>query len=115
MKKSSNTVWHHASVTRDRRQQLNGHRGAAIWFTDLSGAAKSTLFHAVEERLHQMKCRTFVLDGDNVRHGLWGNLGFSEDDLSTCEKAEKPERPLGSMRRPSCRLLTRPGIILHHN
>jgi len=78
MKISTNTVWHHASVTRDRRQQLNGHRSAAIWFTGLSGSGKSTLAHAVEERLFQMKCRTFVLDGDNVRHGLCGDLGFSE-------------------------------------
>ncbi len=80
MQKSLNTVWHHASVTRDRRQQLNGHRSAAIWFTGLSGSGKSTLAHAVENRLHQMKCRTFVLDGDNVRHGLCGDLGFAEAD-----------------------------------
>lgn len=80
MKKSSNTIWHHASVTRDRRQQLNGHRSAAIWFTGLSSSGKSTLAHAVEERLYRMKCRTFVLDGDNVRHGLCGDLGFSEND-----------------------------------
>lgn len=80
MQKSSNTVWHHASVTRDQRQKLNGHRSAAIWFTGLSGSGKSTLAHAVEERLYQMKCRTFVLDGDNVRHGLCGDLGFSEND-----------------------------------
>lgn len=79
MKISTNTVWHHASVTRDRRQQLNGHRSAVIWFTGLSGSGKSTLAHAVEERLYQLKCRTFVLDGDNVRHGLCGDLGFSED------------------------------------
>jgi adenylylsulfate kinase len=80
MKKSSNTVWHHATVTRDRRQQLNAHRSAAIWFTGLSGSGKSTLSHAVEETLYQMKCRTYVLDGDNVRHGLCGDLGFSEHD-----------------------------------
>lgn len=80
MKKSSNTVWHHATVTRDHRQKLNGHRSSAIWFTGLSGSGKSTLAHAVEDRLYQMKCRTFVLDGDNVRHGLCGDLGFSEDD-----------------------------------
>jgi adenylylsulfate kinase len=82
MKKSSNTVWHQATVTRDRRQQLNAHRSAAIWFTGLSGSGKSTLSHAVEETLYQMKCRTFVLDGDNVRHGLCGDLGFSEHDRS---------------------------------
>jgi adenylylsulfate kinase len=77
---SSNTVWHHATVDRTRREQLNDHKSAVVWFTGLSGAGKSTLAHAVEERLHQMGCRTYVLDGDNVRHGLCGDLGFSEDD-----------------------------------
>lgn len=78
--KSSDTVWHHATVTRARREQLNGHKSVIIWFTGLSGAGKSTLAHAVEERLHQMSCRTFVFDGDNVRHGLCGDLDFSEED-----------------------------------
>lgn len=77
---SSNVVWHHATVTRARREAQNGHRGAILWFTGLSGAGKSTLAHAVEEQLHQMGCRTVVLDGDNVRHGLCGDLGFSEKD-----------------------------------
>ena len=79
-KQSSNTVWHHATVTRARREEQNGHKAAILWFTGLSGAGKSTLAHAVEERLHQMGCRTFVLDGDNVRHGLCGDLGFSDED-----------------------------------
>lgn len=78
--KSSNTVWHHATVSRQRREQLNGHRSVVVWFTGLSGSGKSTLAHAVEEELHQANCRTFVLDGDNVRHGLCSNLGFSVDD-----------------------------------
>lgn len=77
---SSNVVWHHATVTRARRELQNGHRGAIIWFTGLSGSGKSTLAHAVEEFLHQHACRTFVLDGDNVRHGLCGDLGFSVKD-----------------------------------
>ncbi|MDD5114218.1 MAG: adenylyl-sulfate kinase [Methylobacter sp.] len=77
---SNNTVWHRASVTRDRRHQLNQHTSVILWFTGLSGAGKSTLAHAVEERLHLSGCRTFVLDGDNVRHGLCGDLGFSEQD-----------------------------------
>lgn len=77
---SNNIVWHHATVTKARREAQNGHRGAIIWFTGLSGAGKSTLAHAVEETLHQMGCRTFVLDGDNVRHGLCSNLGFSVED-----------------------------------
>ena len=76
---STNVVWHHATVTRVRREAQNGHRGAILWFTGLSGAGKSTLAHAVEESLHQQGCRTFVLDGDNVRHGLCGDLGFSRE------------------------------------
>lgn len=78
--KSTNVVWHHATVTRERRQKMNQHKGAILWFTGLSGAGKSTLAHAVEEELHQRGCRTFVLDGDNVRHGLCGDLSFSVDD-----------------------------------
>lgn len=77
---SSNTVWHQATVTRTRRERLHGHKGAVIWFTGLSGSGKSTLAHAVEERLHQAGCSTFVLDGDNVRHGLCADLGFSDSE-----------------------------------
>jgi adenylylsulfate kinase len=77
---SSDVVWHHATVTRNRREQLNNHKSVILWFTGLSGSGKSTLAHAVEEELHQRKCRTYVLDGDNVRHGLNGDLGFSEED-----------------------------------
>jgi len=79
MNHSTNVVWHQATVTRARREERNGHRGAIIWFTGLSGSGKSTLAHAVEETLHQNGCRTFVLDGDNVRHGLCGDLDFSEE------------------------------------
>ena len=75
-----NVVLHHATVTRARREALNRHKGAVIWFTGLSGSGKSTLAHSVEEKLHQMGCRTFVFDGDNVRHGLCGDLGFSPED-----------------------------------
>lgn len=79
-KKSSNVVWHHATVTRKRREALSGHGSAILWFTGLSSAGKSTLAHAVEERLHQAGCLTFVFDGDNVRHGLCSDLGFSAED-----------------------------------
>lgn len=78
--KSSNTVWHHATVTRARREGANQHKSVILWFTGLSGAGKSTLAHAVEERLYSMGCSTFVLDGDNVRHGLCSDLGFSDED-----------------------------------
>jgi len=75
---SSNVIYHHASVTRQRRNKLNEHRSVVLWFTGLSGSGKSTLAHEVEEKLYQKGCRTFVLDGDNVRHGLNSNLDFSE-------------------------------------
>ncbi len=78
--KSSNVVWHNATVTRERREDLNGHRGGLFWFTGLSGAGKSTLAHTVEEQLYNEGFRTFVLDGDNVRHGLCADLSFSDDD-----------------------------------
>jgi len=77
---SSNIVWHHAMVDRADRERLNGHKSAIVWFTGLSGSGKSTLAHAVEERLHALGCRSFVFDGDNVRHGLCGDLGFSVRD-----------------------------------
>ena len=79
---SNNTVWHEASVTRDRREKLNQHKSVIVWFTGLSGSGKSTLAHAVEEQLHQQQCRTYVFDGDNVRHGLCADLGFSNSDRS---------------------------------
>jgi adenylylsulfate kinase len=76
--KSSNVIYHQATVTRKRRNKLNDHRSVVLWFTGLSGSGKSTLAHALEEKLFQKSCRTFVLDGDNVRHGLNSNLDFSE-------------------------------------
>ena len=78
--KGKNTVWHSATVTRARREQQNRHKSVALWFTGLSGSGKSTLAHTVEEALHSKECRTFVFDGDNVRHGLCADLGFSDED-----------------------------------
>jgi len=76
-----NQIFHHASnVTRAEREKLNGHKSVILWFTGLSSSGKSTLAHAVEERLHAMSCRTYVFDGDNVRHGLCADLGFSLQD-----------------------------------
>ena len=76
--KSSNVIYHQASVTRQRRNKLNEHRSVVVWFTGLSGSGKSTLAHALEEKLFQNGCKTFVLDGDNMRHGLNSNLDFSD-------------------------------------
>ncbi len=78
--KSSNTVWHHATIDRAAREKRQGHKSAVLWFTGLSGSGKSTLAHAVEERLYAMNVSTFVLDGDNVRHGLCSDLGFTDAD-----------------------------------
>ena len=78
--KNTNITYHAASVTRERRNQLNNHKSVVIWFTGLSGSGKSTLAHSVEEILFSKGCRTYVLDGDNVRHGLTSNLGFSNED-----------------------------------
>ena len=66
-----NTIYHNATVTRERRNQLNKHKSVVIWFTGLSGSGKSTLSHSVEEKLHNLDCRTFVLAGDNVR--IWNS------------------------------------------
>ena len=77
---SANVVKHRATVTRNRREEQNKHRSVIIWFTGLSGSGKSTLAHKVEEDLYKTGCRTFVFDGDNVRHGLCANLGFSAED-----------------------------------
>tara|TARA_R110000782_G_scaffold137977_6_gene230441 strand:+ start:936 stop:1553 length:618 start_codon:yes stop_codon:yes gene_type:complete len=78
--KNQNTVWHEPSVYRKDREKMNGHKSVIIWFTGLSGAGKSTVAHALEDRLHRKKVRTFVLDGDNVRRDLCKDLGFSDDD-----------------------------------
>jgi adenylylsulfate kinase len=72
--------WQGQSVDAGERERLSGHAAAVLWFTGLSGAGKSTLASAVERRLHALQCRTFVLDGDNLRHGLCSDLGFSSED-----------------------------------
>ena len=78
--KSTNVTWHHGQVSPDDRRALNGHGSAVLWFTGMSGSGKSTLAHAVEKALHERPCRTYVLDGDNIRQGLNKNLGFSPED-----------------------------------
>jgi adenylylsulfate kinase len=80
MIKSPNVVMQREAVTRSWRETLDGHRSVNLWFTGLSGSGKSTVAHALEERLYLMGCRTYVFDGDNVRHGLCGDLGFSLED-----------------------------------
>ena len=78
--KCKNVVWPQSAITREDRNRLHGHRSLILWFTGLSGAGKSTLANALEKRLHEQGCATIVLDGDNVRHGLCGDLNFSDSD-----------------------------------
>ncbi len=78
--KATNITWHEATVTTEDRERLLNQKGCVIWFTGLSGSGKSTLANAVEYVLHQQNHHTYVLDGDNVRHGLNKNLGFSPED-----------------------------------
>jgi len=67
IRQASNIIYHNASVTRKKRNQLNKHKSIVVWFTGLSGSGKSTLAHSVEEGLYKLGYRTFVLDGDNIR------------------------------------------------
>ena len=77
---ATNIKWHNTAVSRSDRERLNGHSGALLWFTGLSGAGKSTIANAVDRELFARHKHTYLLDGDNVRHGLNSNLGFSETD-----------------------------------
>ena len=78
--KATNIAWHRGSVSCDDRAKRNGHKGAVLWFTGLSASGKSTLAFGVEKALFERGCHAYVLDGDNVRHGLNKDLGFSPKD-----------------------------------
>ena len=78
--KATNITWHEAEITAVDREKLLKQKGAVLWLTGLSGSGKSTLAHEVENRLYQRGRLTYVLDGDNIRHGLNKNLGFSPED-----------------------------------
>jgi bifunctional enzyme CysN/CysC len=78
--KSENIFWSESEITAERRARRNEHRGAVIWLTGLSGAGKSTIARALEKELFQLSMHTYVLDGDNLRHGLNANLGFAPED-----------------------------------
>jgi adenylylsulfate kinase len=78
--KATNIVWHQGAVNREDREKLNGHKGATVWLTGLSGSGTSTIAVDLEKRLAERGVRTYILDGDNIRHGLNKNLGFSPDD-----------------------------------
>jgi adenylylsulfate kinase len=78
--KKNNVTWFNGYVSREDREKAHGHKGAVIWFTGLSASGKSTIAHIVEKQLHKRGCSTYVLDGDNVRHGLCADLTFCQED-----------------------------------
>ena len=77
---AKNIKWHNLTIDRNKLEKMRGHKGMVIWFTGLSGSGKSTLANAVNEVLHLDGLSTYVLDGDNIRHGLCKDLGFSDED-----------------------------------
>lgn len=98
----NNVVWFNGYVSREDREKLHGHKGAVIWFTGLPASGKSTIVHLVEKELHRRGCSTYVLDGDNVRHGLCSDLGFLPED-----RAENIRR-IGEM----VKLFVKAGIVV---
>jgi len=98
---SENVTWFDGYLTRDEREALHGHKGAAVWFTGLSASGKSTIAHYLEKMLYARKCSTYSFDGDNVRHGLCRDLGF------TPEHRKENIRRIGEM----VRLFVDAGVI----
>jgi adenylylsulfate kinase len=84
---SSNIMWHNAAVAQSERRAQHGHHPCLLWYTGLSGSGKSTIANAVDRMLFERGCHTFLLDGDNVRHGLNKDLGF--DDASRIENIRR--------------------------
>ncbi|KKO49356.1 adenylylsulfate kinase [Arsukibacterium sp. MJ3] len=84
---TDNIVWHNAAVNHRERQLRNGHQPCLLWYTGLSGSGKSTIANAVDRLLFNLGCSTYLLDGDNVRHGLNNDLGF--DDTSRVENIRR--------------------------
>ena len=80
LENKKNIKWHNSVISRENLETLRGHKGMVLWFTGLSGSGKSTLANALNENLHAYKISTYLLDGDNIRHGLCKDLGFSDRD-----------------------------------
>jgi len=78
--KTENTVWHEQQISKSQRAHLKNQKPCLLWYTGLSGSGKSTVANAVDALLFARGCHTYLLDGDNVRHGLNGDLGFSDDE-----------------------------------
>ncbi|MDM5225422.1 adenylyl-sulfate kinase [Cytobacillus sp. NJ13] len=77
---NKNVIWHHSAIKKEDRQKLNGHKSLMIWFTGLSGSGKSTIANALQHELYKNNLNVYLLDGDNLRHGINCNLSFSSED-----------------------------------
>ena len=86
--------WHDNHISRQQRQERNKHKSFVLWFTGLSGSGKSTLANAVEKQLFDSGHNVVVLDGNNIRHGLCSDLGFTEEDRNENMRRTRPQRPL---------------------
>ncbi|WP_077618495.1 adenylyl-sulfate kinase [Bacillus sinesaloumensis] len=80
MGEEQHLIWHQSTITKQARQQQNNHKSCVIWFTGLSGSGKSSLANALDKELFSLNIQSYVLDGDNIRHGLNAGLGFSKED-----------------------------------
>ena len=80
MEKATNITWHETAITKEERHAQNGHGSCVLWFTGLSGSGKSTIANALSSFLYEQRIAEYVLDGDNIRHGLNKDLGFSDSD-----------------------------------
>ena len=78
--KLQNVVWFNTKITMQKREALNNHKSLCVWFTGLSGSGKSTVANEVEQLLHERGFKTYLLDGDNIRHGINSDLGFEDKD-----------------------------------
>ncbi|HCW36652.1 adenylyl-sulfate kinase [Mammaliicoccus sciuri] len=101
MSASTNITWHDSEVTKAQRQERNGHKSVVIWFTGLSGSGKSTISVALEKALFEQNITSYRLDGDNIRHGLNQNLGFSPEDR------KENIRRIGEV----CKLMVDAGVV----
>ena len=80
LRRAQNIHRHHHAITKQDREKLNGHRGRVLWLTGLSGSGKSTIANELEKSLFKRGIRSYILDGDNIRHGLNKDLGFTNAD-----------------------------------
>ena len=111
MSEDKNIVWHKQSVTREIRENANGHKGCILWYTGLSGSGKSTVANEVEKKLLDLGAKSYLLDGDNVRHGLNSDLGFTKEDRAGRNSSRRRQaafpgcrqtKTSGEASRPNC-------------